>query len=139
MIYSLDNIKFELLEKRNPIKMQRVYGNNSINNYTLLEDVTFKLSDGMVIIIPNGYEWDLSSVPRFLWWLLPPDGDFQIGALIHDYLYQYNIKNRKFADLEMYKWSTAISGTKKILSLRNLDNKIRLAGVRLFGWYVWNK
>jgi hypothetical protein len=81
----------------------------------------------------------LSSVPRFLWWLLPPDGDFQIGALIHDYLYENNINSRKFADLEMYKWSCTISGTKNLLSLRNLDNKIRLIGVRLFGWYVWNK
>ena len=137
MVYSLENIKYHVINN-NPIKMQRVYGNNSINNYELLQDVTFKLSNGTVIIIPNGYKWDLSSVPRFLWWLLPPDGDFQVGALIHDYLYEYNMVNRKFADLEMYKWSSAVSGTSK-KSIRNIDNKIRLWGVRLFGWYVWNK
>lgn len=88
MIYTLENIRTELLENRNPIKMQRVYGNNSINNYELLEDVYFKLSNGFVIKIHKGYKWDLSSVPRLLWWLLPPDGDFQIGALIHDFLYE---------------------------------------------------
>jgi hypothetical protein len=137
MVYSLENIKYQVMNN-NPIKMQRVYGNNSINNYELLQDVTFKLSNGTVIIIPNGYKWDLSSVPRFLWWLLPPDGDFQVGALIHDYLYEYNMVNRKFADLEMYKWSSAVSGTSK-KSIRNIDNKLRLWGVRLFGWYVWNK
>lgn len=149
MIYTLENIRTELLENRNPIKMQRVYGNNSINNYELLEDVYFKLSNGFVIRIPKGYKWDLSSVPRFLWWLLPPDGDFQIGALIHDFLYEnkewlihdftyVNLHySRKFCDQEMYRWSVAASGTKK-QSLRNIDNKIRLAGVRAFGWYVYN-
>lgn len=138
MIYSLKNIRTELTENRNPIKMKRVYGNNSINNYELLENVSFELSNGKGIIIPKGYKWDLSSVPRFLWWLLPPDGDFQIGALIHDFLYENKLTSRKFADQEMYKWSVAASGTKN-QSLRNIDNKLRLAGVRAFGWYVYNK
>lgn len=138
MIYTLENIRTELKENRNPIKMQRVYGNNSINNYELLEDVIFELSNGFRITIPKAYKWDLSSVPRFLWWLLPPDGDFQIGALIHDFLYENKLTSRKFADKEMYKWSVACSGTKN-KSLRNTDNKLRLAGVRAFGWYVYNK
>jgi hypothetical protein len=138
MIYKLLNIRTELIENRNPIKMRRVYGSNSINNYELLEDVSFELSNGVILKIPKGYKWDLSSVPRLLWWLLPPDGDFQIGTLIHDFLYEYKIAERKFADQEMYKWSVACSATKK-QSLRNIDNKIRLAGVRAFGWYVYNK
>lgn len=149
MIYTLENIKDFLKQGKNPVLMKRVYGNNSINNYELLEDISFKLSNGFVIKIPSGYKWDLSSVPRFLWWLLPPDGDFQIGALIHDFLYEnkvslnhefayYGFKfSQKFCDIEMYKWSVETSGTKK-QSLRNIDNKLRLAGVRLFGWYVYN-
>lgn len=138
MIYTLENIRTELEANRNPIKMKRVYGNNSINNYELLENVSFELSNGKRIIILKGYKWDLSSVPRFLWWLLPPDGDFQIGALIHDYLYENKLFERSFCDKEMYKWSSATSSTKKS-SFRNIDNKIRLIGVQLFGWYVYNK
>lgn len=138
MIYTLENIRTELKENRNPIKMKRVYGNNSINNYELLENVSFELSNGKGIIILKGYKWDLSSVPRFLWWLLPPDGDFQIGALIHDFLYENKLFERSFCDKEMYKWSSATSATKKS-SFRNIDNKIRLIGVQLFGWYVYNK
>jgi hypothetical protein len=130
--------------------MKRVYGNNSINNYELLEDVSFKLSNGFQVTIPKGYKWDLSSVPRFLWWLLPPDGDFQIGALIHDFLYENkdSLKHdmaymkfdftREFCDQEMYKWSSVLSGTKN-KSIRNIDNKLRLWGVCFFGWYVYNK
>ena len=138
MIYTLENIRFELIEGRNPIKMQRVYGVNSINNYELLESVTIKLSNNEIITIPQGYKWDLSSVPRFLWWLLPPDGDFQIAALIHDFLYENKLFNRRFADVEMYKWSVSASGTIN-KSFRNFDNKVRYIGVRWFGWYVWNK
>lgn len=138
MIYTLENIRTELEANRNPIKMKRVYGNNSINNYELLENVSFELSNGKRIIILKGYKWDLSSVPRFLWWLLPPDGDFQIGALIHDFLYENKIEKRSFCDKEMYKWSSATSSTKKS-SFRNIDNKIRLIGVQLFGWYVYSK
>jgi hypothetical protein len=137
MVYNLENIKAEM-QVNNPIKMSRVYGVNSINNYELLESVTFKLSNNEVITIPKGYKWDLSSVPRFLWWLLPPDGDFQIAALIHDFLYENKLFNRRFADIEMHKWSITVSGTTK-KSLRNIDNRVRYIGVRLFGWYVWNK
>jgi hypothetical protein len=137
MLYSLENIRSEI-QVNNPIKMSRVYGNNSINNYELLESVTVKLSNNEVITIPKGYKWDLSSVPRFLWWLLPPDGDFQIAALIHDYLYENKLFYRKFADVEMYKWSIAVSGTAR-KSFRNIDNVLRYKGVRWFGWYVWNK
>lgn len=120
------------------IKIARVYGTNKINRYQLLERVDIQLSDGTIIDIPEGYVWDLSSVPRFLWGLLAPDGDFQIAALIHDYLYEFKVKSRKFADDEMLIWSKEVSGTKN-RSLRNLDNKLRYLGVRAFGWYVWNK
>ena len=137
MVYSLENIRAEMQEN-NPIKMRRVYGVNSINNYELIESITIKLSNDLLITIKKGYKWDLSSVPRFLWGIMPPDGDFQIGALIHDYLYENNLFSRKFADVEMHKWSSAASGTAK-KSLRNIDNKLRYIGVRWFGWYVWNK
>lgn len=138
MLYSLHNIKKELTEGRNPVKISRVYGSNKVNRYVLLNEVSFYLSNGIVLTIEKGYTWDLSSVPRVFWVLLPPDGDFQIASLIHDYLYEKKINSRKFADNEMLKWSEEISGTKNA-SLRNLDNNIRFLAVRLFGWLVYNK
>lgn len=135
MILTLYNIRYELMND-NPIKMRRVYGSNKINRYELLEDISFELSNGHVITIPKGYVWDLSSVPRFLWSIFSPDGDFQVAALIHDYLYENNLYGRKFADKEMLLWSNAASGTKR-KSFRNFDNKCRFYAVRLFGWYVW--
>ena len=135
---SLENIKHLLEMGENPVKMNRVYGSNLINRYRLLEEIYVSLSNGYTILIPKGYTWDLSSVPRIFWWLLPPDGDFQIASLIHDYLYENKIGTRKNADKEMLKWSRVLSGTGKI-SLRNIDNYTRYIAVRLFGWIVWNK
>jgi hypothetical protein len=128
----------EELKTNNPIHIRRVFGNNSINKYELLKTLKIELSNGKIITIPKGYTWDLSSVPRFLWWLLPPDGDFQIGALIHDYLYEFKVLPQKECDKEMYLWSKAVSGTENI-SLRNIDNKLRYYGVALFGGFVYNK
>ena len=153
--------KFSLIKKR------LVRGNNTRPKYQLLEDLHIRLSNGFEITIPKGFIWDLSSTPRMIWWLLPPDGDFDLAYLIHDYLwiekeklrveFQHFILDsrlnrdkeeikvdkdgwaftRKFTDDEMFLWANKINGTEK-LSLRNIDNKLRYWGVRAFGWLVWN-
>lgn len=104
----------------------------------------FRLSNGDVITIKPGFEWDLSSVPRFLWWLFPPFGDFILGALVHDWMYfnDYKIEElgareaRKFADKQMLFISRQYNN-------RNvwcrLDNNIRYIAVRLFGGIVYRK
>ena len=39
------------------------------------------------VVVPKGFISDLTSIPRLLWWLLPPDGPYQEAAVVHDYLY----------------------------------------------------
>jgi hypothetical protein len=136
MKLSLDNIQeqqkeFSVIEKR------LVIGNNTKPKYQLLNDLDIMLSNNEIILIPKGFVWDLSSVPRALWWALPPDGDFAIAYIIHDFLYENKMFNRAFCDNEMLIWAKASSGTKSI-SLRNIDNYTRYYGVRLAGWLVWN-
>lgn len=46
-------------------------------------------------------------------------------------------KARKFADKEMFLWSSKVN-TFSGFSLKKVDNSIRYSGVRLFGWTVWN-
>lgn len=138
MVQTLNNLVNKPLGVSIVLK-QRVIGFNSKSKYRLYKELMFQLSNGDIIEIPKGFEWDGSSVPRILWWLLPPDGDFELGALIHDYLYIHKKElsyTRKFADKEMLIWSKAFSGTRKI-SLRNIDNYTRYYAVRLFGWLVW--
>lgn len=133
---TLDNIN-ELQEDYSIIKKQRVHGSNNKTRYALLEDLHIELSGGHEMFIHKGFVWDASSTPRLLWWLLPPEGDFEIASLIHDYLYAFKWLDRKQADKEMLIWSKKINSTKKI-SLKNIDNYTRYFGVRLFGWLVWN-
>jgi len=140
-IYTLSNIH-ELQKDSSIIVRRRVLGSNNKPYYRLENTLTIELSDKSHIFIDEGFIWDLSSVPRFLWWLLPPDGDFELASLIHDFLYIHRKKlgySRKFADEEMLKWSKAVNGTKNKVSVRNLDNQVRYIAVRLFGWIVWNK
>lgn len=40
-----------------------------------------------LITVPAGFVTDLTSVPRFAWTLLPPDGPWTKAAVIHDFLY----------------------------------------------------
>lgn len=138
MIYSLSNINNYQTEL-SIIKKSRVMGANKKTIYSLLETIYIELSNGDIITIPAGFRWDGSSTPRLFWNIVPPEGDFELGALIHDYLYE-NKKNfsysREFVDKEMLLWSKQVSGTNKT-SIRNIDNYIRYYAVRIFGGLVW--
>lgn len=149
MIYTLENI-FEESLKDNPVKYSKILrAADKWKSYKLEKAISFKLSNGHFIEVPQGFEYDRSSVPRIFWAILPPDGDFDAAALIHDYLYQDSSlviqnwfggkkrKAQKFADKEMLAWSQAVNGTRKI-SLMRIDNYTRYIGVRLFGWTQWN-
>lgn len=105
--------------------------------YILLEDLSIQLTNGDIIVIPKGFVWDLSSVPRFLWGLFPPDGNFELASLIHDFLYKYKLYPREFCDIEMFTWSKAVAGTIGRDTLADYDNWIRYAGVRVGGWAVY--
>ena len=103
--------------------------------FKLEYDITYKLSDGTTIVIPKGFITDLSSVPDRLWGVFPPYGDFLMAAIVHDYLYVGDkSRGRKFADKEMLKISKKLNN-KNILN--KIDNNLRYAGVRVFGWYYW--
>lgn len=43
--------------------------------------------DGHRITVPPGFVTDLASIPRWAWTILPPDGPWVKGAVIHDFLY----------------------------------------------------
>jgi hypothetical protein len=137
MIVTLDNILGYLKRGENPVKKSRVFGNNTINQYKLLETLEIELSNKLIIVIPKNYVWDLASVPRFLWSLVPPDSDAEIAFLIHDYLYENKIVSRKFADNEMMIWSKKTNGTVNV-SIKNIDNKVRYYGVKWFGRKAWD-
>ncbi|MFK5981459.1 MAG: DUF1353 domain-containing protein [Flavobacteriaceae bacterium] len=134
-MYTLDNI-YELSKLNNPVKRSKVIDKKGV--YILLEDVMVQISNGDIINIKKGFEWDLASVPQFVQNIIRESGDDDIAYLIHDYLYVNKPYSRKFSDQEMLKWAKAMKGTKK-WSFRNWDIKTRYYVVRAFGGIVWNK
>jgi hypothetical protein len=145
---TLDNVS-SLQKEYSLISKTKIRGNNSRPRYRLDVALKIQLTNGMNITIPKGFEWDLSTAPRFAWSLLPPDGDFELAYLIHDYLwinkeemyeffeYYDCVFDQKFTDDEMLKWAKVTNGTEKI-SIRNIDNYTRYYSVRLLGWLVWD-
>ena len=107
-------------------------GGEKGKKWKLHKSITHKLHNGETIVIPEGFETDLSSVPKFLWGVLPPFGNFLLASLVHDYLYiSYQSKGRKFSDKEMLIVSNRTHKNK-------LDNYLRYWGVRAFGWIYWD-
>jgi len=127
-----------------------VIGGKKWRTHRLENEFTVILSNGMYLNFEKGWEWDRSSVPQFLWWLLKPDGDDDIAYAIHDMLYVNKgwrdpirmggggRMSRKFCDQEMLRWAKAMKGTNR-WSLRNIDIYTRYYAVRAFGWIVWHK
>lgn len=51
-----------------------------------------------VITVPKGFITDLASIPRPLWAVFPPDGEYAKAAVVHDFLYRFPSTSREFAD-----------------------------------------
>jgi len=110
-----------------------VYSYKSKNYWEIKKPVEVELSNGEVITIPEGFYYDMATVPKWLWSIVRPYNDGLFGYLVHDYLYLNKHKhslNRKKADQEMLFWTNITNSNK-------FDNYIRYAFVRLFGWLWW--
>lgn len=84
------------------------------------------------VTVPDFFETDLISSPRLTWVLVPPHGRAKKAAVIHDYLYKYQIVHRKQAD-DIYRAGCIELGVKKCRI------SIMYRVLRWFGWYQWNK
>lgn len=57
---------------------------------------------GLAFCVRRGFVTDWASVPRFLWWWIPPMGQWSLAALAHDYLYRSHLTSRRNADAVFY-------------------------------------
>ena len=139
MIYNLENIRRES-ESENPLIYRYIFTSDRWNNHEIMREIRYMTPSG-VRVIPAGFKCDLASVPRFLWWWMPPFGRSAIAYVFHDDLYKSKRSHkmtRKQCDRLMHAFAKAVNGTQSP-SLRNVDIKLRYYAVRLFGWVVWNK
>jgi hypothetical protein len=96
--------------------------------------MTFSVGGGFFEdwVIPEGYETDLASIPRLLWFVMAP---FEIGieeCILHDDLYKKCFRDRKFCD-DVWLVAMRRKGVKK------WKRETAYRFVRAFGWYGWNK
>ena len=54
--------------------------------------------DGFSVVVPAGFRTDFASVPRYLWPVFPPTGQWMAAAVVHDYLYRETSCSRFLAD-----------------------------------------
>ncbi len=84
-------------------------------------------------VLLKGFKTDFASIPRLLWWIFPPaTGKHRRAAVVHDYLYRYQELPRKQSDdafLELMFNDGVNWFSRYIIYL----------GVRIGGWYAWNK
>jgi hypothetical protein len=140
MLYSLENIKREF-EKNNPVIYRYSFNATKWEQFELMNDISFEMPDGSVLLIDKGFKWDLSSVPSFLWLFMKPFGKYDAAYLIHDKLYQdkeLHSFTQKQCDEIMKSFALALVDTQKV-SLKRFDVWARYYAVRAFGWIVWNK
>ena len=131
----------------------------------LIEDWTFPLENGLVAIVPAGFETDLASIPRFLWPIFSPMGDFRMASILHDFGYQYgyllsptisqvynrqSIKFRKehkefglYTPVFVGKDRKFFDELFRYVTIKATGAKVKANvayfGLRMFGWIAWNK
>lgn len=88
-------------------------------------------TDTDYIEVPDCFHTDFASVPRFLWSLFPPDGQYSQAAVLHDYLYQSHIRPRKRSD-ELFLEAMEVLNVKKWVR-NTLFFFVRLFGFRAYG------
>lgn len=85
---------------------------------------------GKLIKVNSGWVTDWASIPRFFWRVLPPMGKHTVAAVVHDYLYQFRLGTRSYADkvfLELMKAQGVVLWKRQLMYW----------AVRLFGGRAW--
>ena len=131
--------KVEYLLDYELIYLNLVYVKDRI--FYLGEDMEIVMSDGRTILIPKGFETDLSSIPQIFWGVFKPFDKGLLGDLIHDYLWEDKMSEtlyfdnaytaQKFADEERLKWRNKLAPELKIKNW--LTHKVlRIFGARYY-------
>jgi Protein of unknown function (DUF1353) len=83
--------------------------------------------------VPAGFVTDLASIPWPLWSTgLRPDGQYAYAAIVHDYLYWTQTRERPVAD-QILKFGM------QDLHVRNTTINVIYRGVRVGGQSAWNE
>ena len=109
--------------------------------WRLEADYTYR--DGATAItVPAGFRFDLSSVPRPLWWLIAPFELSVVAPLLHDFLYGYGGRPppgsvappRSYARAEVDRMFREMMAAEAVTAWRRA---VAYYAVRVFGRSAW--
>lgn len=100
--------------------------------------------------VPSGFVTDFASVPQILWSILPPYGKHTKAAIVHDWLYlkrpAVRVRDRRgrFIAGGWVRISRSDADGVFLRIMRECGSSwwrrtVMYLGVRLGGWYMWNK
>jgi hypothetical protein len=87
-------------------------------------------SRGREVVVPAGFVTDMASVPRALWWLMPPWDRYGPAAIVHDLDYRQQWVSRAEADALFLAGMAAL----KVPGPRRW---VIYLALRLFGGFAW--
>jgi len=83
-----------------------------------------------IIRIPEGYLSDLASIPPPASWLIPKLGKHAQAGVLHDFMYEHHLYDRKTCDLIFLE-------AMEVLKVPRLKRILMFRAVRLFGWIFY--
>jgi len=117
-----------------PLKATLIEGSR---NFRIEEGYSFYIDmpDGVrrTFYVNQGFETDFASIPKVFWSFIDPlDPEIAKITPVHDRLYIVGNVDRWLADLVLLEGM-------KVLGASKIKRYVVYAGVRLAGWYYWNK
>ncbi len=112
-----------------------------VRHWEITKDFYFSLK-GEEYVIPQGFQFDGASVPKFLAMWLSPTGVLLMGGLIHDYGYKYGTllrSDRTTIGSKSQKWMDTLF--RDICIQQNgfkLLNYLAYWALRVGGFVAWN-
>lgn len=93
------------------------------------------LASGFCLTVPQGFVTDFASIPRYLWWLWPPQGGlYDKAAVIHDFLYR-----RHFAHIGRVIADAIFLDAMITLGVPRVQRTCLYLGVRAGGWWTYRQ
>lgn len=90
-----------------------------------------------LIRVPQGFETDFASIPRFFHRLIPKNGLHDPAAVIHDYLYSRNGRVGLF-ELPRKVCDQIFLEAMEVVGVGWFNRHAMYRAVRSFGWAAWN-
>jgi hypothetical protein len=100
--------------------------------FKLESPLVYVTRQGETIVVPPGFITDLASIPRIFHPLIPVNGRHRSAAIVHDFLYVIQDRERGEAD-RIFLEAMEDSG------VRWTQRRLMYSAVRVGGWTAWGR